>query len=574
MSQLALDINNLFKPLSVKYEESPKTFNMKKDVLPMIRPLPVKMAILSLSDESMKNAAPNSKTFEFYKNVQEYTMEVLLTSLQNDLAQAANDIDLTKTQIKQALVELENSNPDNKAVTNFAKTIISQIDSVTDEINIILPKTNFSDIAGTDFKKATALEELKKLAKDFGDDVAIHIPEDKLARYNTAKTNSTETAKTLTTIYNMLIKLKYGLTDKISTEIIYGLSWCNERCMEKVPDLLSKLVRNRLVFYSDIYKSLPANIKASIFMPYTEENPEIPTTDNKKLVFGNKKEQSEIRKQLEGKTSSEIAKYLQIHFPYDSVVDFRIVLAKLRTVIRFYFAQNAVFDIRNHNFQNASLPLTAYVKKHLGEMLEITSDSFIFDTDYARMQSEPNLKFNTSLEIIKSRFNLHDIDIAKAIGVHKSTFSKKKDTDNPYIQAKLSLLYNFTYEFFAGATTIPNYGKHFSNYPADTRSEDALPKQDAAMKLVENFYSSSYGFPIIMSIDNPAAIVSRLLSAFSAYLLAKETGKVLNPDLPNLPDNQLWLLDFLMYLYENRNSLNEADFRAVTQLLKYAPAKE
>ena len=94
------------------------------------------------------------------------------------------------------------------------------------------------------------------------------------------------------------------------------------------------------------------------------------------------------------------------------------------------------------------------------------------------------------------------------------------------------------------------------------------------MKLVENFYSSSYGFPIIMSIDNPAAIVSRLLSAFSAYLLAKETGKVLNPDLPNLPDNQLWLLDFLMYLYENRNSLNEADFRAVTQLLKYAPAKE
>lgn len=560
MSEYSDSIKALFKPLAYQLTEykDPTEKGWLNKLATLVKPLPLKMLIISTSDTLLKHISNGSATLKTYQSIQCGTMELLLQDLKDDLKAYDKEVKDMKAEILNLITELNESFPNNEHVKTFSKEITEQLimPCITK-----LPHNIIWEIEDKDTPKALKLKEIEALfpKSDKNTDISDYISfnSEKITHYERILKENESTEKNLLRIYELLLNLKYSITRKISEEIIYGLHWANPNCLNMSP-VLARIVENHACLYSDMYKSLSDTTKKLIFIPYTEKSPDDIFPKERDML--NKSALKQTRKELrECTTPQEQYKLLGIGYPWMDDPDFLILLAKLRTLINYYVAENIAPDIYKIAVNElpvspkSPLPLTQSLNLHLNNIKEITKDSLLFDDTYAEM---PDGKMNhlSNFKIFMDKFNLMNKEIAATLGISEPNFNKLKDKDNPSLFLTLSLLYGFTYEFFAGATTIPDYGKKDTNLYADPQIANR----------VENIYRN-YNYPMVDGFINDERLISKLLYSFSDFMVSLNTKQL----LATIPEKYTSFVTLFNVLHQNAESINADTINAILVLLGY-----
>lgn len=484
--------------------EIKKVFNELKEYedFEMLGQVRKVLAILMLSDKDL------SKINFDYKS-QQTICKKLEKAFIPEFQQFKEDNKNTLKQISAELEELKalvfddkskpdtNGDPMNEGKIDLLKTVIDdETKQISDHSLGLLPETciqkclyQLQDIlhlfTDSDIETAKRMITINTIKNKLSTTNAqyITIPTEILNHYQHVINKENAILNIFKEIYDKFMCIKYGLSTKINEEVLFGLAFVNPKCF---PDnsQLKRLVIKRKCLYRKIYNS------TDCFKPYDKMN----ANDLDKFIYWN-----------------------------------------LKTILKFYTKNPPQLTV--DTITERILPLTRTISWHIRIMNNILSESFVIDKNISLEYS--------NLELLQKQLDITDVDLANALGISKSTFSKHKNQHKLFEKLKLIYFYNVCRDFIYGQTTLIDYGKlGFCGQKLSASNGNYL------LSVVERRLTGQF-----------------LIDIFKNYISDNETN-IRWKDNKKIPKNQEMLLQYLTVLENNVDNLTKEDYAAMIRLLR------
>ncbi len=350
----------------------------------------------------------------------------------NDLKNFYHDRDASLENIFNAIKQLEELAvfPD----TTTTETLFSILKEKLrqDELNYssatlydirkILKK--LSDIQPAQYETAVKICNILDIKKTIENDDSIQIDTESTSE-TYYKICSLEDSKQsiLSIIENELLTFEYALSPSFNEEILFCLSYADEKALHDYAPKIHEIIKKRTLLYNNMYSALPPVLQPDI-------------------------------------------KKFSVPFPGTYRIDDRDFLYnKLRLIINNYQSWfNPLLDKEPNQAPSLALPK---LNLHLRTIMKISKD-----TDLLNIQASDR----TNLDFLMSTFDITQGNIAKVLGITPAAVSQQKQKGplkiHPTRLWELARIFNSSVDFWQEKTTIPSYGKIFPNIDDLQQTDD------------------------------------------------------------------------------------------------------
>lgn len=290
-------------------------------------------------------------------------------------------------------------------------------------------------------KACIALQDmLKKIPESERTGIAPTISNSAVDKYNSLNKKFEQIEQIIRSLVTDLAFLRYALSQSVSQEIIYALAYIPNQDLLKETPVWNEIVQRHTDMYCEIFQSL------------------IPEQRNLLAPLYDKKMERDMYEKFLASHGRQNSDYV-FHYSDEDIArkipqnKLPLIYSRLRSIIKLFFASPET-DNKNYILK------TQFVKSHLDTVIKISTETWLLDSITAYDL--------TSFDILKSRLNLKDYELADILGIDKSAYSrfqngKSKKNLQSLIMFKLAFFGRFSFDFIQLKTTIPTYGKIFSN---------------------------------------------------------------------------------------------------------------
>ena len=284
-----------------------------------------------------------------------------------------------------------------------------------------------------------ALQDIfKRIPESEKTDIALTVSNSAVDKYQLLNKKFEQIEQIIQAVEDDLAFLRYTLSYTISQEIIYALAYIPNQELLKETPVWNEIINRHTDMYCEIFQSL---------LP-EQRNLLAPLYDTKIERDMYEKFLSSHGRQTVGYVFNYSDEDIARQIPQNKLP---LIYFRLRPIIKLFLASP---ETSNKN----RVLRTKWVKLHLDTVMKISTETWLLDS---------NIAYDlTSFDILKSRLNLRDYELADILGIDKSAYSrfqngKSKKNLKSLIMFKLAFFGRFSLDFIQLKTTIPTYGKSF-----------------------------------------------------------------------------------------------------------------